>query len=83
MENKLIILIIVMSLLSPLQYVILYFFSPQNMVFNGMGTDEAVYFSAISSYEYGFKSPWIMAADGLEDNIFYNPARLIFPVLIH
>ncbi len=67
-------LILVMSLLSPLQYVILYLFPPQGMVFNGMGTDDAMYFTAIKSYEFGFQSPLIIKGDDIDGSIFYNPA---------
>ncbi len=73
MEKKFIILIILMSLLSPLQYVILAVYHPQDTVFNGFGTDDGIILTLIKIHDFGFNNPWILSSDGMNENIFNNP----------
>jgi len=73
MEKKFIILIILMSLLNPLQYVILAVYHPQDTIFNGMGTDDGIILTLIKIHDFGFNNPWILSSDGIKENIFNNP----------
>lgn len=72
--------ILLLSLLNPLQYAVLKFFPPGGLEFNGFGDDDALIITSIKYVEFGFKSPWVLETDringaALERSVFSNPGN--------
>lgn len=75
MEKKWILLILCFLLIGIVKESFIAVTTPNNIVFNGYGSDEAHLYTSLKAYEFGFVSPWIMPSDPVKDNFFNNPGH--------
>jgi hypothetical protein len=74
-KYTLLVVIVIFSLIGPLQYIVLKYFPPNGLEFNAYGVDDALFLTSMKSYEFGFQSPWVLSGDGVSGSIFLNPAN--------
>lgn len=75
MNKAILILIVAFAAINPIQYAVLKYSAPPGLVFNAYGSDDALLLTSIKYHEFNFQSPWILKNEGIDGNVFLNPAN--------
>jgi len=73
-----ILVIIILSLLSPIQYLLHIYFPPEGYIFSGYGGDDSVFFNTMASPNFNLEDPW--GEGSVLTNPAFGPVYLFLPL---